>query len=474
MLFSSMIFLWIFLPITLIIYYLIDNKYKNLFLLISSFIFYSWGEPRYIYLMLLSIIINYLFGIFIYNQTIFYKRKILLFICIFINLGLLTYFKYFNFVIQTLNLVLKKEIFEAKDIILPIGISFYTFQALSYVVDVYRSKNNNETLIVQTNIFNLALYIALFPQLIAGPIVKYHDIEKQIYGREINFNKLSYGIKYFIYGLGKKVLIANTLASVADKIFSLNISDINTSIAWLGIICYSLQIYYDFSGYSDMAIGLGKMFGFDFMQNFNYPYISTSIQEFWRRWHISLSTWFREYLYIPLGGNRKGKIRTYINLLIVFFCTGLWHGASFSFIFWGLWHGMFLILERIFLNKLLSNNKIKILNNIYTLFVVLIGWVFFRVESFTSALNYLYRMFIPYNSNNIYLLGQFVDLEILLVLIIGILGSGFIQTRISKIFIKFVKQETYCFNVLLPIIILFLSITLLASGTYNPFIYFRF
>ena len=341
MVFSSMIFLWLFLPLVLFFYFISNNKLKNIILLIFSLIFYAWGESKYILLMLLSIFINYLFGILIDK---FRKHdKLFLVLAVITNLGLLGYFKYFNFFVNVVNKINGETLVGFRDIVLPIGISFYTFQILSYVIDLYRKEIK-----VQKNILNLALYVSFFPQLIAGPIVKYKDVDNEINNRKVDLKLFASGVRRFVYGLGKKVLLSNTLALVVDTIYSYNVSQLNTPLVWIAIIAYTFQIYFDFSGYSDMAIGLGRMFGFHFLENFNLPYISQSITEFWRRWHISLSTWFKEYLYIPLGGNRKGKIRTYLNLFIVFFATGLWHGASFNFIAWGLYYGVFLIIEKLF------------------------------------------------------------------------------------------------------------------------------
>lgn len=475
MVFSSTIFLWVFLPLVLVIYFITDKKYKNYILLISSIIFYSWGEPRYIVWILLSILVNYIFGLlieYIKNNSF---RKITLVLSIVVNLCFLGYFKYFNFIVDTINSILGRETLTVKDIALPIGISFYTFQALSYVVDVYRSKKENGKLKAQRNILNVALYVSFFPQLIAGPIVKYYDIENQIYDREENVTRISYGIKRFILGLSKKILISNVMALTADNIFAIALGDLSTPVAWIGIIAYTLQIYYDFSGYSDMAIGLGEIFGFTFMENFNYPYISQSIKEFWTRWHISLSTWFKEYLYIPLGGNRKGKFRTYINLIIVFFATGLWHGASFSFVFWGLYHGFFMVIERLFLGDLLKKNKFKLLNNIYTLFVVMIGWVFFRVEDFKDALTYVKILFTNTEGNIINNIHMYIDKEVILVIIIGIILSGFIQKLFPKLREVLYRTDIIRFyEIPILIVLLFLCIVSVVSGTYNPFIYFRF
>ncbi|MDI9216992.1 MBOAT family O-acyltransferase [Clostridium tertium] len=475
MVFSSMVFLWVFLPAVLIIYYFIDKKYKNLVLLISSLIFYSFGEPKYILLMVLSIIINYIFGILVDREENLLKRKLILALSVFINLAILGYFKYFNFFTESLNKLFNSEIIALKEIILPIGISFYTFQALSYVVDVYRGKGVEGGTKVQKNIFDLALYISFFPQLIAGPIVKYYDIEAQLRNRDESLTRITYGIKRFIFGLSKKVLISNVMASTADSIFKLPIDGVGTPLAWLGLITYTLQIYYDFSGYSDMAIGLGEIFGFTFMENFNYPYISKSIKEFWRRWHISLSTWFKEYLYIPLGGNRKGKYRTYVNLFIVFLATGLWHGASFNFILWGMIHGFFIVIERMFLGKILDKNKFKLLNHIYTLFVVMIAWVFFRVEGFREALRYIKALFVYRQGSLINNIDLYLNKEVILIVIIGILFSGIIQMLFKGLTKKiYLRDGIKVYEVFILIILLFLCIVSIVSGTYNPFIYFRF
>lgn len=475
MVFSSIIFLWIFLPLVLAIYFISDRKYKNYILLASSIIFYTWGEPSYIIWMLLSVLINYIFGILIEDIKSNSKRKIILVLGVISNLSLLGYFKYLNFLAETFNSIVGKEALTIMEIALPIGISFYTFQAMSYVIDVYRSKKNNEELKAQRNILNLALYISFFPQLVAGPIVKYYDVEKQIYHRKETVTRAAYGIKRFILGLSKKILISNVMAATADNIFGIYVRELGTPVLWLGIICYTLQIYYDFSGYSDMAIGLGQIFGFSFMENFNYPYISQSITEFWRRWHISLSTWFKEYLYIPLGGNRKGKFRTYINLLIVFFATGFWHGASYSFIFWGLFHGFFMIIERLFLGKLLEKNKFKFLNNLYTLGVVVVGWVFFRVEEFRHALSYVKRLFINSQGNVINNIEFFLNKEVIFTIIIGIIFAGFAQKLFPKLREVLYRRDKISFHeVLILGTLFFLCIMKAVAGSYNPFIYFKF
>ena len=467
MLFSSLVFLWYFLPIVFILYYIIPTiKLKNFLLLIASLFFYAWGEPKYIVLMLVSITLNYMFGLAVSS---FRAKRFFVFLAVIVNIGLLGYFKYFNFFVNTVNEIGGGEILSTRNIALPIGISFYTFQALSYVIDVYRGQTR-----AQNNLFKLALYISFFPQLIAGPIVKYHDIDEQLTHRKINTDKMAYGVKRFIFGLAKKVILANTFAQVVDNVMAPNVrANANISLMWFVCILYSLQIYYDFSGYSDMAIGLGKMFGFDFNENFNYPYISKSIQEFWRRWHISLSTWFKEYLYIPLGGNRKGIIRTYFNLLVVFFTTGFWHGASKNFIVWGLWHGLFMIIERIFLSKLLEKNPFKIINHLYTLFVVVVGFMIFRIESINQIIDSLKIMFGM--KNGYYSIPMYVDNRVWFFFAIGIILSGPFQCLFKKFTENLFDEENIrLYEILTATCLLMISIVLLVNNTYNPFIYFRF
>ena len=470
MVFSSMIFLWLFLPIVLLLYFISNNKMKNIILLLASLIFYAWGEPKYIILMIVSIIINYFFGLLINEYR--KKDKLFLIFAIIVNLGLLGYFKYFNFCANNLNKLFSHDVVHLRNIILPIGISFYTFQILSYIIDLYRKEIK-----VQKNILNLALYVSFFPQLIAGPIVKYRDIENEINNRKIDISLFASGVRKFVYGLGKKVIFANTLALIVDTIYSHNISKLNTPIVWLAAISYTLQIYFDFSGYSDMAIGLGRMFGFHFPENFNLPYISQSITEFWRRWHISLSTWFKEYLYIPLGGNRKGKFRTYINLFIVFFATGLWHGARWNFVVWGgVYYGTILVIERIFLKKLLDKNKFKLLNYIYVMLIVIVGWVLFRAEGLRHALDIIKMMF-SFDFKTIYIvMPTFINMKNIIILVLAIILCGYGQQAISSLLHKDKIQTIYS-NILEPIIlilILLISISELVASTYNPFIYFRF
>lgn len=462
MLFSSMIFLSIFLPSVVLIYFIVKKNLRNHFLLISSLLFYAYGEPRYLAIMLLIIILNYIFGILVSTEK---YKKLFLLISVIVNLSFLVYFKYLNFFIKNINNYFP-VIISSLDVVMPIGISFFTFQSLSYVIDVYRKEVE-----VCKDIYKLALYVSFFPQLIAGPIVKYHDIQKEIDTRNESFQNIYEGLKRFSFGLGKKIIIANTVGQVANNIFSLEITIIDYKIAWMGILCYSLQIYFDFSGYSDMAIGLGKVFGFHFLENFNYPYISKSITEFWRRWHISLSTWLKEYLYISLGGNQKGNIRTYINLSIVFLATGIWHGAKWSFLFWGVWHGIFIVLEKII--KIEHNPSIlkRILGHIYTILIFVIGWVFFRSENLNYAFEYIKVMFgLKVNKVIGFSVMYYLDNKVIAIFFIAIL----ISTGIFRNFLySDTKLKLLVFNSL-SLLIVAISMILIAVSTYNPFIYFRF
>ncbi|MBP3931582.1 MAG: MBOAT family protein, partial [Peptostreptococcaceae bacterium] len=371
MVFSSIVFIFYFLPLVLLFYYLSPNKLRNFTLLVFSLIFYAWGEPIYILIMLFSSISDYIHALIIDKYRGTFKSKLALISSIAINLGLLGFFKYSNLGIP-----------------LPIGISFYTFQTMSYSIDVYR---NNVP--VQRNLISLATYVTLFPQLVAGPIVRYLDVANDLKYRTHNSDKFYEGVYRFIIGLSKKVILANNLGIIWFNIKSTPSSQLSMLTAWLGIICFTLQIYFDFSGYSDMAIGLGKMFGFTFLENFNFPYISKSITEFWRRWHMSLGIWFRDYVYIPLGGNRCSKTRWIINIFIVWFLTGLWHGASYNFILWGLYFGFILMLEKLFLLKIL-NNIPTVFNHIYALLLIIVGFVIFELTDISSIINYLSAMFI--------------------------------------------------------------------------------
>jgi len=460
MVFSSLIFIFIFFPIIYFGNLLISRKYRNIFLLIASLFFYSFGEPKYIFLMLFSILVNYVFGLLIEDKSD--KKKLWLVLDLIINLGLLGYFKYFDFLISTINSIFKCDIAKL-NIALPIGISFYTFQSISYIMDLYRGKYK-----AQRSLLNLALYICLFPQLIAGPIVRYVDVNEQILDRDVTVEKSAEGIKRFIIGLSKKVLIANTLALPVSYVYSLPVNSISIYSAWLAPILTGLYIYYDFSGYSDMAIGLGKMLGFDFMENFNYPFIQRTVTEFWRDWHISLSSWFRDYLYIPLGGSRRGNV--YVNLFIIFLATGIWHGAAWNFVMWGVWNGIFIIIEKAFLFKHLKKNKI--LTFIYFSVVTAIGFIIFEA-GISKAIPFAYALLNPFRklSDNYYSLREIYDNKVLLTTFIGLLGCG----PLLPLFRKIDKLKYYDVFQFVACIVMFIAcIMMLSSGTYNPFIYFRF
>ena len=467
MLFSTMTFVFMFLPIVLVLYLVTKKELHNPILLISSIIFYAWGEPKYLAIMLLTILINWLGAIGV--DKFKNHKKLVLALTIIANLGFLIYFKYFNFLIDNCNNIFHSHI-DPLNIVMPIGISFYTFQALSYVVDVYRGDCN-----VQKDIYKLALYICLFPQLIAGPIVKYHDVAEQIDSREVNFEKVDLGVKRFIIGLSKKMLIANTMGAIADKIFIQSPDTFSPLVAWIGSIAYTFQLYFDFSGYSDMAIGLGLIFGFKFLENFNYPYISKSITEFWRRWHISLSTWFKEYVYIPLGGNRKGKLKTLRNLGIVFLLTGIWHGAAWNFVVWGIWHGFFIIIEKIINIKEFEQKHtqkwVRFLQHIYCIFAFLIGWVMFRSETMSYAWQYIKNMFGLVRVHDIsYGMGYYIDNFEIIIFVCAILCSMPLFNKMLEVENKFGRT---LINIWL-LILFILSAATIASSTYNPFIYFRF
>ena len=461
-----MTFVYMFLPIVCLIYLCSKKELHNGILLAASILFYAWGEPRYLAIMLLTIIVNYLGAIAIEKWTKY--KKLSLILTIIVNLGFLAYFKYFNFLLDNINHIFSLDI-KFVEVILPLGISFYTFQAMSYLIDVYRDECK-----AQKDFYKLALYICLFPQLIAGPIVKYHDIAEQIDSREVNFDKVQYGVKRFIIGLSKKMLIANTMGAIADKIFLQAPDTFTPLVAWLGAIAYSFQLFFDFSGYSDMAIGLGAIFGFKFMENFNYPYISKSITEFWRRWHISLSTWFKEYLYIPLGGSRCSLKRTCFNLGVVFFLTGLWHGASWTFIIWGIWNGFFIILEKITgWHKDVQGFWINFTKHIYAIFVFVLGWVLFRSDNLGYAFTYIKNMFGLVKVHDIsYLLPYYVDTYEVIMFVAAIICS----IPIFKNILNINKENKLLYgtvNLWLLMLFLLASATIAAS-TYNPFIYFRF
>lgn len=476
MVFSSLEFLCVFLPVVLVLYSIVPGlMVKNALLIIASLAFYAYGEPVYVLLMLGSVLVNYILALIIgrKNSNAIAKKAVMV-LDILANLGVLAVFKYADFFIGTINGICKTDI-PLPQITLPIGISFFTFQALSYVIDVYR-----EDCDVQKDPFKLLLYISFFPQLIAGPIIKYHDVCVALSDRKQTWENTAAGIRRFIFGLGKKVLIANAAGKIADVLFTSDVSDINIAGAWIAAIAYMLQIYFDFSGYSDMAIGLGKMFGFQFAENFNHPYGSTSIKEFWRRWHISLSTWFKEYLYIPLGGNRKGKARTSINKIIVFFTTGLWHGANWTFVVWGLYHGFFLLLED-YIPKI--KKLPKVLGHIYCVLVVCIGFVIFRADDMGQAIDMIARMFtgFDFSAQSVSLVWQVLTPYSIVMLIAGILLAAPIPMVYEKLAAagKIMKSEssrkageTVAYTV--SFVLILWCMLRLSGNTYNPFIYFRF
>lgn len=464
MLFSSLTFLFCFLPLVFITYYLLPALFRNIFLLLSSLFFYAWGEPKYLLLMSTVILLNYFAGIILDKIKENFRKSVCI-VSIFLNLSILCYYKYLDFIIENFNVFLNEKI-ELCNITLPIGISFYIFQSLSYTIDVYR-----KVVPTQYNIIKFALYVSLFPQLVAGPIVKYKDVMRYLDKRNENIDDIIYGFRRFIAGLGKKVILANTMGEVTDKIFSLGTNEISASIAWLGIVTYSLQIFFDFSGYSDMAIGLGRMFGFKFQENFNYPYDSSTMSEFWRKWHISLMTWFREYLYFPLGGSRVSEIRQYANLCIIFLATGIWHGANWTFIAWGIWNGLFLVFEKItgFRDKRFFRHE-KWLLHIYVMVIFWIGLVFFRAESISYALSYLGVMFGVVNNEWIpYAFMYYFNTKVLIMGLVAIFFSK------NWNFDKFEKNNIFVFgrDVSLVMVLIYSIASITASG-YNPFIYFRF
>lgn len=468
MLFSSIVFLFSFLPAVMILYYLLPVRFRNVILLLASLVFYAWGEPVYLFLMLLSILFNYFSGLDIARnlQDKRAAKRSLVFNLI-INLAVLGFFKYEGFVLDTLNGILPVHI-PYHALPLPIGISFYTFQILSYIIDVYRGNVK-----VQTNLPNFALYVTMFPQLIAGPIVQYADVDEQLASREVSWTKFGEGSMYFIRGLAKKVLLANTSGMIFTEVSGLAKDNIAVMTAWLGAFAYMFQIYFDFSGYSDMAIGLGKMFGFEFNMNFNYPYVSKSITEFWRRWHISLSSWFRDYVYIPLGGNRVSKIKHIRNLLIVWFLTGLWHGAAWNFVAWGLYYGVILIIEKYLLSQVLDRLP-DVVRHIYSIVLVVIGWVLFFSSSFGQAADYIRVMFGAgahgfADRESMYLLTS--NLILWLILIFG--STPLVHFRYEHM-LRSKKWNTTIINSVVYAALFIVCIAYLVTETYNPFLYFRF
>ena len=466
MVFSSTIFVFLFLPLVLILYFLMPKKFRNYILLIFSIIFYIFGGPKFLLVLLLVVLIDYFGALLIDKKK---NKKLFLIITICLNIATLFYFKYTGFFLENINNLFSLNI-KIPDIVLPIGISFYTFQAMSYVIDVYREKVK-----VQKNFFTLLLYVSLFPQLVAGPIVRYETIEKELTSRETTFDDLVYGIRRFILGLAKKVIIANQMGALADIIFTSN--NLSTPIAWLGAFAYTFQIYFDFSAYSDMAIGLGRIFGFKFLENFNFPYIAKSVTDFWRRWHISLSTWFRDYVYIPLGGNRKGILRQIFNLFVVWILTGFWHGAEWNFVIWGFYYFIFLILEKFVLKKILKKTP-SVLLHIYTMFIVIIGWVIFRCDNLNTLTMFFKELFsfnvTEYGINELLIYLESYGVYFILAIIFSFPTYYKIIDKIDSINNKKVKLFLDICHYLGLIILFVITIMFLAKSSYNPFIYFRF
>ncbi|PGS78310.1 transcriptional regulator [Bacillus cereus] len=468
MVFSSLLFLFVFLPITLFMYYISPKVIRNAILFIISLIFYAWGEPVYIVIMLFSTVFDFVNGLLIEKYR---NRKNLVRIIfinsLVVNLGLLGFFKYSGFLIDTINSIFHLNI-EVTKLPLPVGISFYTFQTMSYVIDVYLGKIR-----AQKRIIPFGTFVTMFPQLVAGPIVKYSEIDAELQERKVTMNQFGKGVELFVRGLALKVLLANNIGLLWTSIKTTSMSNLTVLTAWLGIIAFAFQIYFDFRGYSAMAQGLGKMFGFSFPDNFNYPYISKSVTEFWRRWHITLGSWFREYVYIPLGGNRVGQIKQFRNLLIVWFLTGLWHGASWNFIIWGLYFGFFVTIEKLFLLKWLKT-KNSILGHVYTLIIVLVGWVFFEFEDLSRAMKFIGIMFgfshsAIWNNQTLY----YISTNLILLFALVMCSTPFPKKVLMYIIEKFKIVGSICVPILYVILIL-LSTAYLVNDTYNPFLYFRF
>lgn len=470
MLFASTVFIFEFLPAVLLLYYVVLKKFRtaqNILLLVASLLFYAWGEPKYVLIMILSIIVNYLFGLLVdkFRQSKAKSRLVIALTVVF-NLGVLYIFKYLMFTIENINSIAGLHL-SVPNIVLPIGISFFTFQAMSYVIDVYREKGE-----AQKNPLNVGLYISFFPQLIAGPIVRYETVAYQIKHRKESFDKFSEGVCRFIIGLAKKVLLANTMAVVADYAFDMPGSELTVVMAWVGAIAYTFQIFFDFGGYSDMAIGLGKMFGFEFLENFDYPYISLSVSEFWRRWHMSLGTWFRDYVYFPLGGSRvKSKARLVFNLFVVWSLTGIWHGANWTFLCWGLMYFVLLTIEKLVGWEKKYPDKMKILRRIYTLFFVVMGWVLFRADSIGDAGAYFATMF--GGGNLIDDTTVYYALNYIVYFVIAILVSTPIFKNISAK-VNGNNPVVVAVSTVGLFVLLVVSVSYIVKGAYNPFIYFNF
>ena len=473
MVFSDLLFLFRFLPIVLGIYFVSPKKVRNAVLFFSSLVFYAWGEPIYVCLMLFSTVVDYINGLLVYKfkqKNEMKKAKIVVVEAMIVNLGLLAFFKYADFFLDSINNVFGLSV-ELLNVALPIGISFYTFQTMSYTLDIYMSDEKP-----QKNIINFGAYVAMFPQLIAGPIVQYKTVAKELESRHENFDDFAYGVRRFIIGLGKKILLANNVGAIWTEVKNLPDGDLTTLVAWIGIICFAIQIYYDFAGYSEMAIGLGYMLGFKFPINFNYPYLSKSITEFFRRWHISLGTWFREYVYIPLGGNRKGLLKQIRNIMIVWFLTGFWHGAAYNFILWGVYFGVLLIVEKVFLLELLKKCNAAV-SHIYTLFFVLVGWVIFEFDSMPLMGRFLKCMFGLgdfglCNDYTIYLL-----VNNIVIILIAMIGCTMVPKLMAEKVMDKIKNKQLLSalteNVVL-VAIFMICVFYLVAGSYNPFLYFRF
>jgi alginate O-acetyltransferase complex protein AlgI len=482
MVFCSPIFLFLFLPTVLSLYWILPSiRARNYWLLLTSLLFYAWGETVFLLLLLGSTLCNYFLGLWVERLEDEKRRKSAIVLAVSLNIGLLAFFKYSNFAVDMLSPVSVALGFTPlhSQIPLPIGISFFTFHALSYVLDIYRGKSR-----AATNPADTALYIFFFPQLIAGPMLRWSAISPQLIQRSCGTEMFASGVQRFVWGLAKKMIIANALASPADQIFALPPAELNLSIAWFGLVCYTLQIYFDFSGYSDMAVGLGKMFGFDFIENFNFPYVSQSVRDFWRRWHISLSSWFRDYLYIPLGGNRVSKERSYFNLVLVFFLCGLWHGANWTFILWGLYHGVFLVLERTRFGTLIDRFP-RPLRHLYTVLVVMLGWVLFRTNNLREAASFFAALSgLGSNAPSVSIM-RYVTNQALWGIGLGVLFSVPLWPWIRTALTKFtnschggtrltLEAAGLLVDSLLVVALLLVSAAWLAGGTYNPFIYFKF
>ncbi|MCC3372895.1 MBOAT family protein [Cohnella sp. REN36] len=468
MVFSSLLFLFLFLPVTILIYYISPNRLRNAILLVASLVFYAWGEPVYIFIMIFSTVFDYVNGILIekYRHRKAIARGVLI-VSLMGSLGILGFFKYAGFVFDNINSLFNLHL-QAVDLPLPVGISFYTFQTMSYVIDVYRGK-----VTAQKNLISFGAYVSMFPQLVAGPIVKYGDIAAQLVNRKVTLDRFGEGAELFIRGLAKKVLLANNIGLLWASVKAVPAEELSVLSAWLGIVAFTFQIYFDFSGYSDMARGLGKMIGFDFMENFNYPYISRSITEFWRRWHISLGAWFREYIYIPLGGNREGHLKQLRNLAVVWFITGLWHGASWNFIIWGLYFGFFVTFEKWFLLKWLQRLP-AFVSHVYTLMIVIIGWVFFEFEHLPAALTFIGTMFGAgahgfVDNRSLYDLST----NALLLLVMALCATPFPRRALRNVRSKFARFGSIAASAVY-FIFMVASTAYLVNATYNPFLYFRF